>query len=61
MCFNFQAIIDDIKDNKQQKDIITDIKELSEKYIIPEHEVIGIVSIPSHLQVFNHDWLFFRV
>lgn len=40
-----QAIIDDIKDNKQQKDIITDVRELSEKYIIPEHEVIQIVSI----------------
>lgn len=40
-----QAIIDDIKDNKPQKDIINDVKELSAKNIIPEHEVIGIVSI----------------
>lgn len=43
MSFYQQAIIDDIKDNKPQKDIITDVKELSEKYIIPEHEVIAIV------------------
>jgi hypothetical protein len=38
-----QAIIDDIKDNKPQKDIINDVKELSVKNIIPEHEVITIV------------------
>ncbi|CRK99797.1 CLUMA_CG013105, isoform A [Clunio marinus] len=37
------AIIDDIKDGKSHKDIINDIKELSEKNIIPEHEVITIV------------------
>lgn len=43
--FCFQAIIDDIKDNKPQKDIIADVKDLSEKNFIPEHEVIGIVSI----------------
>lgn len=42
--FLFQAIIDDINDKKAMKDIITDVKELSEKYIIPEHEVISIVS-----------------
>lgn len=42
--FCFQAIIDDIKDNKPQKDIINDVKELSEKNFIPEHEVIAIVS-----------------
>lgn len=42
--FFLQAIIDDIKDNKPQKDIITDVKELSVKYFIPEHEVIAIVS-----------------
>jgi len=37
------AIIDDINDKKAMKDIITDVKELSEKYIIPEHEVISII------------------
>jgi hypothetical protein len=42
--FYLQAIIDDIKDNKPQKDIISDVKELSEKNFIPEHEVIAIVS-----------------
>jgi hypothetical protein len=45
ICFIiFQAIIDDIKDNKPQKDIINDVRELSIKNIIPEHEVITIVS-----------------
>ena len=39
----FQAIVDDIKDNKPLKDIISDVRELSVKNIIPEHEVIGIV------------------
>jgi len=42
--FYLQAIVDDIKDNKPHKEIIQDIKELSVKNSIPEHEVIGIVS-----------------
>lgn len=39
-----QIIIDDLKDNKPQKEIISDIKDLSVKNLIPEHEVIVIVS-----------------
>lgn len=45
LAFRLQAIIDDIKDNKPHKDIITEVKELSVKNIIPEHEVISIVSL----------------
>lgn len=37
------TIIDDIKDNKPQKDIIADIRDLSVKNSIPEHEVIVII------------------
>lgn len=37
------AIIDDIKDNKNQKDIINEVRDLSVKNIIPEHEVITII------------------
>lgn len=37
------TIVDDIKDNKPQKEIIADIKDLSVKNSIPEHEVIVIV------------------
>jgi len=36
-------IVDDIKDNKQQKDIIANVKEMAAKYLIPEQEVIGII------------------
>jgi hypothetical protein len=43
--FILQTIVDDIKDNKPHKEIIADIKDLSVKNIIPEHEVIVIVSI----------------
>lgn len=42
--YYLQAIIDDIKDNKPQKDIINDVRDLSVKNLIPEHEVITIVS-----------------
>jgi len=38
-----QALIDDINDGKAHKDIITDIKEKSNNYNIPEHEVIGLL------------------
>lgn len=37
------TIIDDIKDNKPQKEIIADIKDLSVKNSIPEQEVIVII------------------
>jgi hypothetical protein len=37
------AIMDDIKDNKPHKEIIADIKDLSVKNSIPEHEVIIII------------------
>ncbi|KAG5678487.1 hypothetical protein PVAND_008156 [Polypedilum vanderplanki] len=37
------TIVDDIKDNKPHKEIIADIKDLSVKNSIPEHEVIVIV------------------
>lgn len=33
-------IVDDIKDNKNHKDIVSDIKEMAAKYSIPEQEVI---------------------
>lgn len=40
-----QTINDDIKDNKPVKDIIADVRELMTKSIIPEHDVITIVSL----------------
>lgn len=40
-----QLLIDDINDNKTIKDIIADTKDMSAKSNIPEHEVIGLVSI----------------
>lgn len=42
---SFQALLDDIQDNKAIKDIIVDIKELALKSSFPEHEIIGLVSI----------------
>lgn len=38
-----QAIVEGINDSKPTKDIITDVKEMSNKCGIPEHEVIGII------------------
>lgn len=38
-----QLLIDDINDNKTTKDIINDIKDMSAKSNIPEHEVIGLI------------------
>lgn len=40
-----QLLVDDINDNKTIKDIIADTKEMSTKSNIPEHEVVGLVSI----------------
>lgn len=40
-----QLLIDDINDNKTTKDIIADVKDMATKSNIPEHEVIGLVSI----------------
>lgn len=37
------VIVDDLKDNKPQKEIIADLKELSVKNSIPEHELIVII------------------
>lgn len=38
-----QTLLDDIGDNKSHKDIITDIKELSIKTNIPDHEIVGLI------------------
>lgn len=43
--FYLKAIIDGINDSKTTKDIISDVREMSAKSEIPEHEVIGIVSV----------------
>lgn len=39
----FQTLLDQISDNKTQKEIISDIKELAQKSNIPEHEITGII------------------
>lgn len=53
-----QLIIDDINDNKTTKDIIADVKDMATKSNIPEHEVIGLVSIlllnPSEMKPRRH-------
>lgn len=36
-------IIDDIKDNKNHKDIVSDIKEIAAKFAIPEQDVIATI------------------
>uniref|UniRef100_U5EXA9 Putative translation initiation factor 5c n=1 Tax=Corethrella appendiculata TaxID=1370023 RepID=U5EXA9_9DIPT len=38
-----QLLLDDFNDNKTTKDIVTDIKDMSTKSNIPEHEVIGLI------------------
>jgi hypothetical protein len=38
-----QLLLDDIRENKAAKDIISDIKEMALKYNIPEHEVISLI------------------
>lgn len=42
---HLQTLLDHISDNKSHKEIISDIKELALKTNIPEHEIIGLVSI----------------
>lgn len=41
----FKALLDDLNDERSGKDIVNDIKEKSANYNIPEHEVIGLVSV----------------
>jgi hypothetical protein len=36
-------IVDDIKDNKNHKDIVSDIREMAAKFVIPETDVIAII------------------
>lgn len=38
-----QLLFDDINDNKSTKDITADVKDLSAKSNIPEHEVVGLI------------------
>lgn len=42
-----QLLIDDLADNRPIKDIVLDLKEMALKCAIPEHEVIGLVSLVS--------------
>lgn len=42
-----QLLVDDLADNKPIKDIVSDLKEVSQRNNIPEHEVIGLVKLQS--------------
>lgn len=38
-----QTLLDDIRDNRSLKEMITNIKELSVKNNIPDHEIVGLI------------------
>lgn len=40
---NHQLLKDDVRDNKTHKEIIADIREMSQKTNIADHEVIGLI------------------
>lgn len=38
-----QLLLDDISDNKATRDIISDLKEMSLKFNIPEHDIVSLI------------------
>lgn len=40
-----QLLLDDLAENRPMKDITIDLKEMAQRCVIPEHEVIGLVMV----------------
>lgn len=54
-----QLLLDDLADNRPLKDIILDLKEMTQKSGIPEHEVIGLVIIFLWLLLIYYNILYY--